>query len=280
MTGQPESIPFWKMSGAGNDFIVIDNRVGIVDDHDMADFTRKVCCRRLSAGADGLILIEADPDADFRWRFYNSDGGKADMCGNGARCAARFAHLNNIAGKQMSFRTDAGIIAAQIIDSGVKIRMTDPSPLTDDQTLTLADGQTLDYQCINTGVPHAVVTVENIADVDVVGLGRQIRYHARFAPNGTNANFIAPIGQGDVAIRTYERGVEDETLACGTGAVAGALAASHCLGFPSPIRMKTRSGAWLVIHFGSKAEGFGPVFMEGDARIVYTGLLSPEAWNY
>ncbi len=280
MTGQSEKVPFWKMSGAGNDFIVIDNRNGIMDDHDMAVFTRKVCRRRLSAGADGLILIEVDPELDFRWRFYNSDGGAAEMCGNGARCAARFAHLKNIAGEHMAFRTDAGTIAAQIIGSGAKIRMTDPSPLTGDRTLTLTGGQTVNYRFINTGVPHVVVPVDDIEAVDVEGLGRQIRYHAQFAPNGTNANFIAPLGLGDIAIRTYERGVEGETLACGTGAVAGALAASRCLGFTAPIRMKTRSGAWLVIHFGSSADGFNPVFMEGDARIVYTGLLSPEAWNY
>ncbi|MFH1981076.1 MAG: diaminopimelate epimerase [Pseudomonadota bacterium] len=280
MPNDTDTIPFWKMSGAGNDFIIIDNRGGVMDGHDMAMITRKLCCRKLSVGSDGLILIEADPDADFRWRFYNSDGGMAEMCGNGARCAARFAVLNGIAGERMVFITAAGPIEAHVTDSVVRVRMTDPSPLESDARLSLAGGDTVAYSFINTGVPHAVVPVTDIAAVNVVDLGRRIRRHDRFSPAGTNANFIQPIGEGAVAIRTYERGVEDETLACGTGAVAGALAASRRFGMRSPIRMKTRSGALLVIYFNDTDEGFGPVFMEGDARIIYTGKLSPEAWGY
>ena len=281
MTPDADAIAFWKMSGAGNDFIIIDNRGGVVDGRDLATFTRKVCCRKLSVGADGLILIQTtDADADFSWRFYNSDGSTAEMCGNGARCAARYAYLNGIAGERMVFVTAVGAIAAEVIGSVAKVRMTDPSPMTPAQRLTLEDGETLSYRFVNTGVPHAVVAVADIDAVDVVGLGRRIRRHERFAPAGTNANFIQSIGEGAVAIRTYERGVEDETLACGTGAVAGALVAAKQFEMISPIRMKTRSGTWLLIHWQEAAEEVAPVFMEGDARIVYTGHLSPEAWDY
>ena len=280
MTSDTEAIPFWKMSGAGNDFIIIDNRDGVMDSRDMPAFSRQVCCRKLSAGADGLILIETDPEADFRWRFYNADGGTAEMCGNGARCAARFAYLNGIAGERMVFITAAGPIQAQVSGSVARVRMTEPTHLEGEQALALADGETVAFSFINTGVPHAVIAVTDIEAVDVVGLGRRIRRHERFAPAGTNANFIEPIGDGAVAIRTYERGVEDETLACGTGSVAGALVASQRFGLPSPVRMKTRSGVFLVIHFSKTGGRFTPVYMEGDARIVYTGRLSPESWDY
>jgi diaminopimelate epimerase len=275
-----ENISFWKMSGAGNDFIIIDNRDGVMDRRDLPHFVQKVCRRQLSAGADGLILIENDPEADFRWRFFNSDGGRAEMCGNGARCAARFAHLNGVAGREMTFTTDAGTIAAEVIGSGAKVKMTAPSSLESALELDLREGETLTCSFINTGVPHAVIPADDIGAVDVVGLGRQVRYHRRFDPAGTNANFIQLMTDGAVAIRTYERGVEDETLACGTGAVAGAIVASRLYSLKSPVRMRTRSGAELVIHFGGAAEGFNPVFMEGDARIVYTGRLASEAWEY
>jgi len=272
-------IPFFKMSGSGNDFIIIDNRERIVDEATLPQLIENVCRRRLSAGADGLILVEESNEADFQWRFFNSDGGRAEMCGNGARCAARFAFLNNIADQRMSFVTDAGKVHAHVLEDQVKIRMTDPVDLKLDYTIDLEKGQ-ISISSINTGVPHVVVPVDRIADVEVVDLGREIRYHKLFAPAGTNANFVSPVSDNGFAIRTYERGVEDETLACGTGAVAGALILATKMQLSSPIRMITRSGSYLTIHFAVQDGVFREVELEGDARIIYSGALCEDAWNY
>jgi len=273
------TIPFFKMSGSGNDFIIIDNRESIVDDAKLPQLIENVCRRRLSAGADGLILVEGSNEADFQWRFFNSDGGRAEMCGNGARCTARFAYLNKIAGQRMSFVTDAGTVHAQVLEDQVKIQMTDPVDLKLDYTVDLEKGQ-ISISSINTGVPHAVVSVDRIADVEVVALGRELRYHKLFAPAGTNANFVSTMSDNTFTIRTYERGVEDETLACGTGAVAGALIMAHKMRLSSPIRMMTRSGSCLTIHFTVLDGAFQRVELEGDARVIYSGALWEDAWNY
>ena len=271
-------IPFYKMSGAGNDFIIIDNRTQIVADTELSSFIASVCRRKISAGADGLILIEDSDKFDFRWRFFNSDGSKAEMCGNGARCAARFAHVSGIAGTRLSFETEAGVVSAQINEGRVKVKMPDPSDLKLTYPLKLSDGS-LEISSINTGVPHVVVMVEQVAEVDVVALGREIRLHQTFAPAGTNANFVQR-GQGNaIEIRTYERGVEDETLACGTGAIASALISASRFNMNSPVDVKTRSGVYLTIHFDTIADQFTEIYMEGDARIIYTGELQPDAWN-
>ncbi|MCK5419989.1 MAG: diaminopimelate epimerase, partial [Desulfobacterales bacterium] len=155
-------IPFYKMSGAGNDFIIIDNRNQIVADKDLSGFIVSVCRRKMSAGADGLILIEASDKYDFRWRFFNSDGSKAEMCGNGARCAARFAHVIGIAGTTLTFETEAGVVSAQIQEDRVKVKMPDPSDLKLAYALKLSN-RSLEICSINTGVPHAVVMVEQVA---------------------------------------------------------------------------------------------------------------------
>ena len=273
------TIPFTKMSGTGNDFIIIDNRDGRVDEDRLTEFIQKVCRRKLSVGADGLILIESCDNADFRWRFYNSDGSLAEMCGNGARCAARFAFLNGIAGENLSFETDAGIIHGQVKDGGAKVKIPDPADLRLNYAINLESGP-MTVSSINTGVPHVVVMQDNVEEVDVSGLGRQIRYHKMFAPAGTNVNFICQQKTGQLAIRTYERGVEDETLACGTGAIAAALIAAHRRALPSPIDMLTRSGIVLTIHFSLRNGQFSEIFLEGDARVIYRGELWEEAWSY
>ena len=273
------TIPFFKMSGSGNDFIIIDNRESIIDEAGLPRLIENVCRRRMSAGADGLILVEKSSEADFQWRFFNSDGGRAEMCGNGARCAARFAYLNEIAGKRMSFLTDAGKVNAQVLEDQVKIQMTDPVDLKLDYTIDLERGQ-ISISSINTGVPHVVVPVDRIDDVEVVTLGREIRYHKVFASAGTNANFVSSVSDHTFAIRTYERGVEDETLACGTGAVAGALIMATKMQLSSPIRMMTRSGSPLTAHFTIGNGRFHEVELEGDARVIYSGALWEDAWNY
>jgi diaminopimelate epimerase len=271
-------IPFYKMSGAGNDFIIIDNRNQVVADAGLSDFIVSVCRRKMSAGADGLILIEVSDKFDFRWRFFNSDGSKAEMCGNGARCAARFAHVVGIARTNLSFETEAGVVSAQINADRVKVKMPDPSDLKLAYPLKLSN-HSLEISSINTGVPHTVVMVEQVADTDVVALGREIRFHQTFEPAGSNANFVQRINGNAIEIRTYERGVEDETLACGTGAIASAIISASRFKMKSPVDVKTRSGEYLTIHFNTKDGQFDDIYMEGNARIIYTGELQPDAWQ-
>jgi diaminopimelate epimerase len=274
-----EPIPFFKMSGSGNDFIIIDNRKGIVPADDLGRFAAQVCRRRMSVGADGLILVENSALVDFQWRFFNSDGSVAEMCGNGARCVARFAHLNGIAAEQMRFETLAGIISARVMGDQVKIQMTDPRDLVLAAELESAQGR-LAYSSVNTGVPHVVIEVDDLEKVDVPSAGRPIRRHIRFAPAGTNVNFTAPAGANRWAVRTYERGVEDETLACGTGITATALVLAARKSLDSPVELQSRSGCLLKVHFTMQGQVFKDVFLEGDARLIYEGRLNAQAWQY
>jgi diaminopimelate epimerase len=268
------------MSGSGNDFLIIDNRKKVIDDNHLPVFIKKVCQRKLSVGADGFILIENSELVDFKWRFFNSDGSPAEMCGNGARCAARFAYLNEIAGKKMSFETVVGIVEASITKEGVKIKMPDPKDILLDYLLELEHGP-LSINSVNTGVPHVVISVDNLDQVDIVKQSRQIRYHKHFSPAGTNVNYVNIQPDGIVAIRTYERGVEDETLACGTGSVAGAIIMAHKKKVNPPVRILTRGGSYLNIHFKNDGNGnFADVFLEGDARVIYEGKLWEDAWHW
>jgi diaminopimelate epimerase len=271
------TITFTKMSGSGNDFIIIDNRNQCIDGIDLPQFITSVCRRKMSVGADGLILIEPSDTADFRWRFYNSDGSRAEMCGNGARCATRFAYVNGIAGESLTFETDAGIVSGQVSADRAKVKMPDPQDLRLDYSIELASGP-LVVSSINTGVPHVVILQDDVAAVDVFGLGREIRNHETFAPAGANVNFVCRRGPGSLTIRTYERGVEDETLACGTGSIASALVCASKLNWPSPVSLLTRSKEILTIYFAETGGTFSDVYLEGDARIIYTAQLGEEAW--
>ena len=273
-----KTINFYKMSGSGNDFIIIDNRNNIVDESHLSNFIVNVCRRKVSVGADGVILVENTGNADFKWRFFNSDGSVAEMCGNGARCVARFAYLNNIAGSNMSFETLAGLVKAEVIEERVKVKMTDPFDLETDVTIDLKNGLTSIYS-INTGVPHVVMVKNSIDDIDIVKIGRKIRYHDRFLPAGTNVNFVCHIKDNTIAIRTYERGVEDETLACGTGAAASAIVMAHKMKLDSPLSVLTRSGEYLNIFFKEKEGQYYDIYLEGDARIIYKAQLLEDAWK-
>ena len=273
-----KTIPFFKMSGSGNDFIIIDNRTGVVPQAQLNRLVVGACRRKMSVGADGMILIESSDRVDFKWRFFNADGSLPDMCGNGARCAARFAFIHGIADRQMAFETLAGTIEATVGDDGVKIRMTEPKDLKTGTSLDL-DGTTAVVGSVNTGVPHVVMVVDDIEAVDVVETGRLIRHHPDFAPEGTNANFVAFGKNGEIFIRTYERGVEDETLACGTGNVAAALILAHDRSLASPVTLVTRSGGTLTVHFKTQGNRYQDVFLEGDARVIYRGDLWEEAWR-
>ncbi|HET6371116.1 MAG TPA: diaminopimelate epimerase, partial [Nitrospiria bacterium] len=184
-------ISFWKMSGSGNDFVLIDNRSGSIPHEGIAPFIRKVCARGLSVGADGLILIETSKNADFAWRYYNADGGEAEMCGNGSRCAARFAHLNGIVSRpEMRFETLAGIIEAEVKGDRARVKLTDPCDLRLDLNVQL-EGKEYVGHFLNTGVPHLVIPVDDVDKIDVFALGRAGRNHALFAPKGTNVNFVS-----------------------------------------------------------------------------------------
>ena len=271
-------IPFFKMSGNGNDFIIVDNRNNVLKEKFLQDFVIGSCRRKMSAGANGVILIENDPEADFRWRFFNSDGSMGEMCGNGARCAARFACLNGIVGTEMSFRTDAGLVFAEVTGDQVKIGIPDPGSIREDIRIEI-ENTALQIATVTVGVPHAVLWVEDIEKTPVKNLGRKIRNHNIFSPAGTNVNFVRTGEEGGIYIRTYERGVEDETLACGTGAIAGSMVFARRYEKKSPIRVMTRSGTFLTVHFTEKQGRFYDVFLEGDARVIYRGQMGEEAWR-
>jgi len=273
-----EKIPFYKMSGSGNDFILIDNRDGIVDDQYLKQLVVGACRRKMSVGADGLLLIENSSRADFKWRFYNADGSRAEMCGNGARCAGRFAFITGITGPELSFETDVGVVTAEVIEDQVKIGMTDPTDLSRHQTLRVGE-KNFPYDFINTGVPHVVLNTDDIEGIGVVELGRAIRNHEAFLPTGTNVNFVERMEHNTIAVRTYERGVEDETLACGTGCVASSLIMCLKNQLVSPVNVKTRSNVMLRVFYTFENGTFTRIYLEGDARVIYHGTLWEEAWN-
>jgi diaminopimelate epimerase len=223
-----------------------------------------------------LILIENSDQADFRWLFFNGDGSVAEMCGNGARCAARFAYMHGIAPARMRFETIAGIIEANVADINVSVKMTAPRNFKLHQEVEV-EGKKITLHCVDTGVPHTVIFVDEIDQVDVCALGSQIRHHEAFMPAGTNVNFIGRHGDS-FKVRTYERGVEDETLACGTGATACALMSALLEETDSPVEIVTSGGDRLTIlfdlHDGPAADN---VFLKGPAHVVYKGELTAES---
>jgi diaminopimelate epimerase len=271
-------IEFWKMNGSGNDFILIDNREGQVAEGDMGRWAERICRRRESVGADGLIFVVPSDRYDFAWRFFNQDGGEAEMCGNGGRCVARFAYAKGIAGPRMTFGTVAGPIFAEITGRMVKVGIPEPSGLKMDVEIVHQPGwKSVDF--INTGVPHTIVHVEEVASHPVFEQGRAIRYDASFSPAGTNADFIQVLGPDLLAVRTYERGVENETLACGTGAIASALVASVRNWVKAPVKVRTQGGEVLRIHFQKDGEQFRDVQLEGSTNLVYRAELEEEAFE-
>ena len=292
-----KKIPFMKFSGAGNDFIVVDNRDRTIDPKKMSAFVAGICRRHLSVGADGLIFLEKSRKYDFRWRFYNSDGGEASFCGNGARCVARFAYLKRIAPKSMRFEGAAGVVEAEVDGEQVTVRVPEPSGVRLHVRLAVAsyrrrradiaaemglgqEGTVIEGHAINTGVPHFVYFVQDTATAEVIGIGRPIRYHEAFKPAGTNVNFAQVVDRHTVKIRTYERGVEDETFACGSGALASALLAALVHKVESPITVIPLSRMPLRVSFQQSGERFTHLTLTGEARAVYEGQMRPEAWEY
>ncbi|MFH0911342.1 MAG: diaminopimelate epimerase [Planctomycetota bacterium] len=265
-------IAFTKMSGAGNDFILIDNRDGRIAVEEASSLARRICPRRTAVGADGLILLEASERADLRVRFLNPDGSEPAMCGNGARCAALFAHRLGAAKKSMTLRTLAGIFSASLTDAGVRIELPDMDVPLPVKGLSFA-GIVRDAWFVNTGVPHAVLPVDDLEGVPVRAWGPAIRHHPRFAPEGTNADFLLREGDGRIGLRTYERGVEDETLACGTGALAAAMTAALLWKEKSPVTVRTRSGEALTVRFRLAGNRMTEMALEGPVKVAYTAEL-------
>jgi diaminopimelate epimerase len=263
---------FTKMNGAGNDFVMLDNRAG--DLRLSKTEIARICDRHRGVGADGILLLERPANgADFRMRYYNADGGEAEMCGNGARCFARYAERVAGAPPELSFETPAGVIAARIDDELVQLDMNEPKELQMNVELTV-DGASLPASFINTGVPHVVVPVATLAEVEVRRIGASIRHNPLFAPAGTNANFLEKRGDRSIAIRTYERGVEDETLACGTGVVASALIFAATEHVSGPIDVLVRGGSSLQVGFElTGLEQFSRVTLTGPAEFVFEGSI-------
>jgi len=260
------------MNGAGNDFVVVDNRQGELPLS--RETIARLCDRHRGVGADGLLAVEpAQNGADFRMRYYNADGGEAEMCGNGARCFSRFAgRLAGITSK-LSFETIAGVISAEFVGENVRLAMSTPQGMQLRENVAL-ENTTLTVHSVNTGVPHAVVVVEDLAAVPVAEYGAGIRYHSHFAPKGTNANFIQPVNAQTIAIRTYERGVEGETLACGTGVVASALVFHELTGAKSPVAVQVRGGDTLSVGFSGSRGVYTDVTLTGPADFVFEGETS------
>jgi len=267
-------IKFTKSVATGNDFIIIDNREYILKG-DPAGIAKKLCDRRYGIGADGLLLVEKSSSADFKMRIFNSDGSEAEMCGNGSRCVALYAHAKKIAPANMKIETMAGILNANVRGEHVKVKLTDPKDIQWNLCLMI-------HECpykvnfANTGVPHVIHFVDDLEAVEVKKLGLKMRYHEEFSPHGANVDFvkITDKNKNEIAVRTYERGVEDETLACGTGAVASAIISAEAEKLVSPVTVETRSGEILKVYFEFQEGSFKNVYLEGKARLVYEGSIS------
>lgn len=268
-----QAIPFYKMQGSGNDFILFDNRTLGLSPKEMPEWAKALCPRAFAVGGDGMIFLDpADSDdLDFKWHFFNSDGSRAEMCGNGSRCASLLAYKIGLAGNTQVFGTDAGPVRARVLNSGlVKVQLTPPQGMRLGISLILEDGRDFEVHYINTGVPHAIIVCENVKEMNVKKTGRAVRLHSEFSPSGTNVNFIQVKDRHHIILRTYERGVEDETFACGTGAAACAVAGGAMGLLDSPVRVVTSGGEELFIDFDRD-----DVFLTGKATLVYNGELHP-----
>ncbi|MEE9368989.1 MAG: diaminopimelate epimerase [Pontiella sp.] len=256
-------IPFTKMHGAGNDFMVVDDQSQTFPLDDKP-FIQRITSRRIGVGCDGILLLQPSDIADFRMRFINPDGGEQDMCGNGARCIARLAYDLGVATEKMEIQTGAGVVKAEIQENAIGLELTDSSDLQ----LDLDTGLEWTVDFVNTGVPHTVVWVDDVQAVDLPLLGKMIRNHEWFMPNGTNVNFAGVEQDGSLTVRTYERGVEAETLACGTGVAAVALLAAERNRVKLPVTVHCAGGFDLVID-----SVLGITTLTGGAVFVFDGEI-------
>lgn len=266
-----KSSSFWKMSGAGNDFVLVEGGAKAWGPAD----ARRLCDRRRGVGADGLLVVERPKRGGrARLRYFNSDGSAA-FCGNGTRCAASWLHARGwVKGERFELETNVGVVEARRAGRRrFAVRMPDPSAMKPAERLTAA-GREVSAFWIDTGVPHAVVFWGSEEGAPVFELGRALRRHSAFAPAGANVNF-AGARAGGLWVRTYERGVEDETLACGTGVTATALVAAALGKVRSPVKLRTRGGDTMKVSFKRGPNGrFTDVWLEGPAEVVFTGVTS------
>ncbi|MCD4701418.1 MAG: diaminopimelate epimerase [Candidatus Aegiribacteria sp.] len=263
-------LEFVKMSGAGNDFIVIDNMDSSLDSIITAEFIRYLCIRGISVGADGLLELINDTEYSFHMKYYNNNGKIAGMCGNGGRCAAAYAVSKGIVPDNgvFRFRSDAGVHSAEITaPDSVRLWMTDPEIYYYDSSIDL-ESVNLHVSFLDTGVPHAVVMLDGPADICFSALAPKLRKHSYFGEAGANVDFVWISGDSELEIRTWERGIERETLACGTGAVASAICAASIHGMDLPIDITVKSGMKLKV--GKNSNGW---WLQGEARTVYSGIL-------
>jgi len=290
-------IDFVKMVASGNDFIVTEARSQKLEAGNFPGLAKKICDRKYGIGADGLLLVGKSRTADFKMRVFNPDGSEAEMCGNGLRCVALYRNqkpaargeprLPRFAGeagqrreyrnqKKMKIETKAGILEAFVNKDLVKVKMTEPGDIKMDIPLNI-NGEKYSVNFINTGVPHAILFVNHLGNTNVKGLGKIIRFHPRFLPQGTNVDFVETKNKGNILLRTYERGVEDETLACGTGTVASAIISGLRLkvkGAKCKINVKTQGGEILQVYFDNFKNRISNVYLEGKAEIVFIGKMN------
>jgi diaminopimelate epimerase len=266
-----ERIHFWKATGAGNDFVLIDNRP-LTLKGDPGSLARSLCSRHFGVGADGLILLEPSSNADFLMRYFNADGSSGGMCGNGGRCAARLAFYLGVAGNRMRMEALDFVYAAEIFQESVRLAMKDVSGVRSEDNIQLG-GAERSVWYVDTGAPHAVLFADQLDSLDVQGLGKELRYHQAFAPAGANADFVKIEGASSLSLRTYERGVESETLACGTGAVAAAVAARYHGEIAPPVNVRVRSGETLCVDFTQQGSRLTLISLQGSARILFEGNL-------
>lgn len=270
------TLDFTKMTGAGNDFVLIDNRKQKLA-IDWPSFAPAACNRRYGIGADGLIVLELSNRAKFTMRYFNADGSEGGMCGNGGRCAAHFMmHSEEL--KDVQFEALNYIYSARQIGDHVQLKMKDPSALNSNLLIDVL-GETARLHCMDTGAPHAILFRDELPETarrmleasGMSDLGRMIRYHPSFRPGGTNVDLVDVNSDGSISMRTYERGVEDETLACGTGAVACSAISALMKGINPPISVRTRSDEILKVNFTVRADRVSDVMLEGSAKSVYRG---------
>ncbi|MCQ9207142.1 MAG: diaminopimelate epimerase [Omnitrophica bacterium] len=267
-------IEFAKVQATGNDFIVVDNRGNRLGNKisDFGDFAKVSCRRKYSVGADGVLVLEDSKIADFKMRIINPDGSEVSMCGNGIRASAAFCYAKKWCGTSMKIETARGTLAAEIKGDSVKIKMTPPKNIRLERNVGLGN-TIMDLHTLDTGVPHAVHFVEKIKGYPVKEMGAKLRYHKAFQPEGINADFVEAVDKSTISVRTYERGVEDETLACGTGAVASAIISCLVRGIGQPVSVVTAGGEVLKIYFEKEHNNFHDVYLEGKANISFEGGL-------
>jgi diaminopimelate epimerase len=270
----PENFSISKLSGSANDFAVLDNRDGFFSQA-AGWLARRICARRYSVGADGLILIEKSPNASFRVRFFNPDGNEFNTCGNGGRCAVRYVFLNGIADRRMTMETNIGIVTAEVVDTSVKLKLIGPTEIRLNTSIVL-DNEEFNGHYVQMGDPHFVIKTEKLREQPFVPLARKISHHEAFGEAGANVHFIEIPSRNQINIRSYERGVEDETLACGSGCTATAIATFSKGECDPPVHFLPQSGIPLCVHFHPENK-FQDLFLEGDARLIYRGEITREA---